>query len=747
MRYGTILVGDRVRTLARRAARLAALLAVAVLVAAPTGAESRRIVAVGDVHGTPDGFLDILRAAEMVDEDGHWSGGESVLVQTGDLMDRGGRVRETLDVVRRLQTEAEAAGGQVVATLGNHEANNLIGLFDEHSTPLETWATISSAFVTDESESVRKKAYRRWTGWKRSFPACAAAASATKDDWMAAHPLGFVEYQEAIGPGGSYGQWLRERPVVARVGGTIFLHGGLSHELVDMELESLEEINAAARDELLQYDADRETLMREGVVLPFSTLADTYCALDARLAELAPRRSDPRVKRSLEKLSAIRERLPNANRWMLFDGRGPLWFRGYARWPDDDSAEGPLTTIFETFGGERVVVGHTPQPGKIRERFDGRVYLIDTAMAYAAEGQGRPAALEIVGDRVSAVYLDGRVVFREGTEAISDAAPPGPATAPVAEPAGEPRGDGESAVEAGVPPAAEATRTGSVAAHSVATPETPSADCPRSWAAPDEGRLPFCSDAEVLEFLREAEIVAARDIGTGVTKPKKLTLERDGVRAHAVFHDVNVVEERKRLANGEVIMYFRDAYENNVAAYELSRLLGLDYIPPAALRHLDGKKGSVQLWIEKTVSETERREAGGDNEPVTLLARRRISDMWVFDNLINNIDRNQGNMLFDESGGFWLIDHTRAFSRSRSLPGPDRIRRVSRRLLNRIRNLDRDLVTKRLGPYLGEFEIAALFKRREKVLTLIDKRLRDIGEEAVLFDYTDPDTAVTVTYN
>ena len=71
-----------------------------------------RVVAVGDVHGAYDGLVAILGETGVVDGDLAWSGGTTRLVQIGDLLDRGAEVRPVMDLVMRLQREAEAAGGR-----------------------------------------------------------------------------------------------------------------------------------------------------------------------------------------------------------------------------------------------------------------------------------------------------------------------------------------------------------------------------------------------------------------------------------------------------------------------------------------------------------------------------------------------------------------------------------------------------------------------------------------------------------
>ena len=87
---------------------------------------TERIVAVGDIHGAFDQFVAILRAAGLIDNRNRWSGKKAVLVQTGDILDRGPDSRKALDLLRKLEGDAQRAGGRVYALLGNHEFMRLV---------------------------------------------------------------------------------------------------------------------------------------------------------------------------------------------------------------------------------------------------------------------------------------------------------------------------------------------------------------------------------------------------------------------------------------------------------------------------------------------------------------------------------------------------------------------------------------------------------------------------------------------
>ena len=107
--------------------------------------------------------------------------------------------------------------------------------------------------------------------------------------------------------------------------------------------------------------------------------------------------------------------------------------------------------------------------------------------------------------------------------------------------------------------------------------------------------------------------------------------------------------------------------------------------------------------------------------------------MRVFDNLINNIDRNQTNILIDQNWRLILIDHTRTFARDTSLPNPEKISHCSRGLWHSLRHLDEVVVRNRLSPYLSKLEIDALFVRRDRLVQLIQDLIEQEGEENVLF--------------
>ena len=77
---------------------------------------------------------------------------------------------------------------------------------------------------------------------------------------------------------------------------------------------------------------------------------------------------------------------------------GPLWFRGYDQWTDEEGAA-QIGKILEAYDAAHIAVGHTVQKGgRIRPRFGDKVFLIDTGMLSSYYPGGRASALEICGD-------------------------------------------------------------------------------------------------------------------------------------------------------------------------------------------------------------------------------------------------------------------------------------------------------------------------------------------------------------
>jgi hypothetical protein len=397
----------------RRILRIAAAAGLAFGLAA-LAAAAPRIVAVGDVHGDLAGFKKILVEAGVIDGAGAWVGGDTVLVQVGDLIDRGPSMRGTLDFVMALEAAAPKQGGRVVALLGNHESLNLAGDL-RYVTPGNY-----AEFADAGSEKRREEAWAEVRDLRLSRAKTLGEPEPptgpdAKKAWLDAHPPGYLEHQEAFGPRGVYGRWLRTRPAIFVAQDTAFLHGGLSPAMAGA---SLADLNRKVADDLATLDSDRALFVSEKLILPFFDIQETFRALRAELEALdrLPRSGNGAERRR------VYEHFLDWGSWTMNSPDGPLWFRGYATWSDGEGGA-RMPALLASAGVQRFVVGHTIQKdGRIHVRFGGAVFLIDSGMLNSYASAGRASALELVGGVANAIYPgEPRRVIWEPVRKAADA--------------------------------------------------------------------------------------------------------------------------------------------------------------------------------------------------------------------------------------------------------------------------------------------------------------------------------------
>ncbi|KAG0330128.1 hypothetical protein BGZ99_007991 [Dissophora globulifera] len=123
---------------------------------APQAPALRRTVAVGDLHSDLPQTLAVLHLANVIDDDGDWSGGQDTLVQTGDIVDRGPDTIAIYNLFDKLRKQAKEVGGKVVNVYGNHEVMNLGG--DLRYVTKEDYASFGGP-------QKRKEAWDVKTGW------------------------------------------------------------------------------------------------------------------------------------------------------------------------------------------------------------------------------------------------------------------------------------------------------------------------------------------------------------------------------------------------------------------------------------------------------------------------------------------------------------------------------------------------------------------------------------------------------
>jgi hypothetical protein len=372
--------------------------------------ETARLVAIGDIHGEIDGFKRILQAAGLADPSGKWTGRRTQLIQTGDYTDRGTGTRAVMDLLMTLEQQARRDGGRAFALLGNHEVMNLIG--DTRDVTREIFATFADA----NSEKKREQAWEQYARLGAAKLAKGEPVPAiyqqTREAWMAAHPPGYVEYREAFAPRGKYGAWLRDKPIVTEVNGNIFMHAGISPAMAP---EKLEDLNIRVRDEVRRLDRFVDRLVSAGVATRTFNLQEIIqvavneiTVANAMIAAAQAEGKEPDRSRLNVPLLMEAQEILKIDGWTVVNPEGALWYRGLATEPDD-AAGGPFAALLARYGATRFVTGHTPQQtARITARFGGRAILIDTGML-AAYYKGRPAALEIAGNKLTAIYETERL--------------------------------------------------------------------------------------------------------------------------------------------------------------------------------------------------------------------------------------------------------------------------------------------------------------------------------------------------
>ncbi len=328
--------------------------------AAPAAAEHEwkdveRVVAIGDVHGAYDNFVAVLENTGLVDDNLKWSGGKTHLVQLGDVVDRGARSRDCMELLMRLEKEAKKAGGYVHALIGNHEAMNMVGILD--STSMEELAS----YDDDQARRTREKAFEKYFDELRQQAKTEdtepPAKNEARRDFDEQYAPGYFGHRIAFSPSGRYGKWIRKHNAAIRINDTVFTHGDWSLEFSAL---GIEDINKRIQKELSGR----------------ASLQDGY----------------------------------------TFDLKAPLQYRGLSEVPltreQQDAHLPKVNEILSNLGAKRLVVGHTTTDGAIEPRFGGKHISADVGMLELYQG-GHQVALEIKGDALWGVHPEGKIDLPE----------------------------------------------------------------------------------------------------------------------------------------------------------------------------------------------------------------------------------------------------------------------------------------------------------------------------------------------
>jgi hypothetical protein len=254
-----------------------------------------------------------------------------------------------------------------------------------------------------------------------------------------------------------------------------------------------------------------------------------------------------------------------------------------------------------------------------------------------------------------------------------------------------------------------------------------------SWGGSSEerNRAAGLSRGEKEDFLRTAEIVDRQRLAIGVTGSERATLSDGRLTHDAHIQTVNVLETRYRTHTQEYL-FFRDSYRYNIAAYQLDVLMGLGMVPVSVERQIGKQKAAVTWWVDDVLMmETDRiRSATAPPEYGDWLDQ--FNQARIFTQLIHNSDFNPGNLLISRDWRLWLIDFTRAFRATRSLPDEEGLKKIDRRLYEGMRRLDRETLQHELRPYLSKREITTLLARRDLIVSHYEEQIAEKGAAAVI---------------
>jgi hypothetical protein len=238
---------------------------------------------------------------------------------------------------------------------------------------------------------------------------------------------------------------------------------------------------------------------------------------------------------------------------------------------------------------------------------------------------------------------------------------------------------------------------------------------------------------QIKVFLQTAKVIKEEPSSKGVTHPTRLTLSDGTITHDASFQAIDEHASEKKFESGKLEFSFVDSYKYNIAAYQISELLGVeDMLPVYVERKWKGKTGSISWWLPVKMDEAERLEkkiAAPDSDKWN----KQMYRIRVFDELIYDTDANLTNVLIGEDWTLWRVDFSRAFRFTKDLHDPKNLVKCDRQLFERLKNLKADELAEKTKHYLTKTEVNGLMARRDKIVATFQTLIAQKGEQEVLY--------------
>jgi len=329
--------------------------------------QGQRIVSFGDVHGDIFQLQNFLKVAKVMCPNStiqkpKWIGGDTILVQCGDILDRGDEELQCLRLMTELARQAPQDQGRVIMLHGNHEALNAVGLFQY----------ANKGGNLEFEQDLGKLIDQDWQSekWRLQF------AGNQPSRWAAFEPGGILS-----------DSLLTKMKVSCIVGNNVFVHAGLTKAHLEEYNGSLEEMNKQASDWFqTKQHGDNNNL---GL---YKNIEEVVYAAESRA-------------------KAHSKSMPSC----LGGGIGspsPVWMRDYSQ-PNDrepsnvKNAQFMINEVLAYLNCERMVMGHTPQM-RINCALQEKAWRVDVG---ASKGvmNGKPEVLEIIhsgsSDKEDEIYI------------------------------------------------------------------------------------------------------------------------------------------------------------------------------------------------------------------------------------------------------------------------------------------------------------------------------------------------------